>query len=236
VVFWLRARLPTRRAQWNRRERTPFSVPACVAADMASRTCPRIWDSPRTIESMPAATRNSCRTASSWARKYVRRSSSRVDLQAASASTNRSISATSPRVVVYSSVRLQVGRTPAPPNSSCRRARASGSSSAEKATFSRTSTGAVRWLMPTQVTTSASRLGAAAVTQETFDLRVEGRVPDLRVHHHALFAELAAHLGRQLQHEDVVLRQERFQLLAHLAGHGGAAAPGGGGGEETAAG
>ena len=60
----LRARRPTRMALWNRRASTGLPLPAAVAAENASRTWPRISDSPTTSDSMPAATRNRCRTAS----------------------------------------------------------------------------------------------------------------------------------------------------------------------------
>ncbi len=60
----LRALRPTRTAVWKSRERTGLCVPAVVAAVKALRTCPRISDSPSTIDSMLEATRKRWRAAS----------------------------------------------------------------------------------------------------------------------------------------------------------------------------
>ena len=56
IAVSLRARRPTRIAVWKRRESSAVSAPAATVAANAPRTCPRISDSPTTIESMPAAT------------------------------------------------------------------------------------------------------------------------------------------------------------------------------------
>jgi hypothetical protein len=61
----LRARLPTLIARVNRADSTGPTVRSACAAWKASRTWPRIWASPTTIESMPEATVNRCRTARS---------------------------------------------------------------------------------------------------------------------------------------------------------------------------
>ena len=57
--------LPHSRADWKRRPVTARAVPASAARRWASRICPRIWASPRTIESSPEATRKRCRTVAS---------------------------------------------------------------------------------------------------------------------------------------------------------------------------
>ena len=56
IAVSLRARRPTRIAVWKSRESSAVSAPAVTVAENAPRTCPRISDSPTTIESMPAAT------------------------------------------------------------------------------------------------------------------------------------------------------------------------------------
>jgi hypothetical protein len=61
----LLARRPTLIALANRAESTGPTVRSSLAAWKASRTWPRIWASPTTIESTPAATANRCWTARS---------------------------------------------------------------------------------------------------------------------------------------------------------------------------
>ena len=61
----VRTRLPHSSADWKRRLVTARAVPASAARRCASRICPRICASPRTIESSPEATRKRCRTVAS---------------------------------------------------------------------------------------------------------------------------------------------------------------------------
>jgi hypothetical protein len=61
----LRARRPTLIARANSVDSTGPTVRSACAAWKASRTWPRIWASPTTIESIPDATANRCRTAPS---------------------------------------------------------------------------------------------------------------------------------------------------------------------------
>ena len=56
IAVSLRARRPTRIAVWNSRESSALSPPAATVAEKTPRTCPRISDSPITMESIPAAT------------------------------------------------------------------------------------------------------------------------------------------------------------------------------------
>jgi len=65
MPVWLRARRPTLIALVNKADSTGPTVRSAWAAANASRTWPRIWASPTTIESTPAATPNRCRTARS---------------------------------------------------------------------------------------------------------------------------------------------------------------------------
>ena len=59
------ARLPVRRAAEPTSPSTRPRVPFCRATLSAVRTCPRIWPSPTTMESSPAATARRCLTAPS---------------------------------------------------------------------------------------------------------------------------------------------------------------------------
>ncbi len=61
----VRTRLPHSRADWKSLPVTARAVPASAARRCASRICPRIWASPRTIESRPEATRKRCLTVAS---------------------------------------------------------------------------------------------------------------------------------------------------------------------------
>ena len=65
IAVSVRTRLATANARLTQRPRIPCSAPAATAASYASFTWPRICGSPSTIESRLAATRNTCRTASS---------------------------------------------------------------------------------------------------------------------------------------------------------------------------
>ena len=53
----VRTRFPVAKARWKRRWSTARVEPALVARRSASFTCARIWSSPTTIDSRPAATR-----------------------------------------------------------------------------------------------------------------------------------------------------------------------------------
>ena len=61
----VRTFLPHSSADWKSRPVTARAVPASAARRCASRICPRICASPRTIESRPEATRKRCRTVAS---------------------------------------------------------------------------------------------------------------------------------------------------------------------------
>ena len=58
-------RLPTRSAVWAASCSTLPTVAAWMPVPYAPRSCPRICDSPTTIESSPAATRSRCSAAAS---------------------------------------------------------------------------------------------------------------------------------------------------------------------------
>ena len=60
-----RARLPVRSASWPSSPSTRPAVPCSAASLTAERTWPRIWSSPTTIESSPAATASRWLTARS---------------------------------------------------------------------------------------------------------------------------------------------------------------------------
>src|SRR5215212_8870982 len=152
-----RTRLPTRRAVWKSRLRIGPVLSSSVAARYASRTCPRIWPSPTTIESSELATRYRCRTASSSVSQYECRVRQSSPIPFSTARALKSISfAPSSSTTAQSSVRLQVERRTASATepSFLRRRRKERAAHGEKAILSRTSTGAERWLIPATVTST----------------------------------------------------------------------------------
>ena len=115
IVVRSRTFRPTRIAVWNSRDSAGLCVSACVAAVKAPRTCPRISVSPTTIESMPAATRNRCRAASSPLTAVNGTPSIGISpLSSLSSATIGRGSSTARASVTYTSVRLHVESTAAP--------------------------------------------------------------------------------------------------------------------------
>ena len=115
ISVCVRALRPTRIAVWNRREIAGVCVPAAVAAVNAPRTCPRISDSPTTIDSTPAATRNRCRAASRpVSAKNGAPSMATSPLSSLSSATMGRASPTPRALAMYTSVRLHVEMTAAP--------------------------------------------------------------------------------------------------------------------------
>ena len=159
-------RLAVRRAAWNIPAVSGPAVPAAWARLQACFTCPRIWGSPSTMLSRPAATPNRWRTTASLrsrAKTGASRSGSRPRHSARNATSwEASGAAASCSPAAYSSTRLQVESSTAsrPGKRSRNRSSAAAACSAEKASRSRSSSGTVRCVPPTRASVVAAAVAA----------------------------------------------------------------------------
>jgi hypothetical protein len=160
----VRTRLATLKTWLMRALSTGPTVRQAWASAKASFTCPRIWLSPTTSESRLAATRNAWRMASS-SMAATRCGSMAVSAMPRCAPSARKAAArASPgtSATPYTSTRLQVERiiSSAATPRAARPASTSRSLSSSRASDSRSSTGALRWLIPATKSVEVMRRAA----------------------------------------------------------------------------